>query len=283
MFSRENLRPIFNMKIFSLPLLAITLLVSVIAHIFIFSFMPDFASRKKADLTMRDLKFLLEEVVLMDESGRTLRPDLLPEEPLAPVPLKTDIAGNSRSPFPPKDGSASGTETPETSTATAPDLAPPWEVSPRLNAGPNTGSNSASTQSVKKNEPDSSRALSLEEARAKLKELEKELSLKTISRRTHSKQLSPSVRYVEQVRDRIQAQYFVPAKAQTQRMTGRVVLQLTIASTGEIKKLIFLEHSDFPVLDMAAHAAIESAAPFPNINNKVDLKKIVFNVPFVFE
>ena len=57
-----------------------------------------------------------------------------------------------------------------------------------------------------------------------------------------------------------------------------MVIQLTILPTGEIGETKFLERSN-PVLNQAALAAVYSAAPFPNIEDEIDMDSIKINVP----
>ncbi|MFC1525151.1 TonB family protein, partial [Planctomycetota bacterium] len=106
-------------------------------------------------------------------------------------------------------------------------------------------------------------------------------SLKEISSRGENKR-TYSPRYLDQIRERIKAQYFVPDRAKWEKMRGTVVLQVTVSTQGEIKKLTFVNHSDFPLLDMAARGTVQHAAPFPDISHLVDFKELKFIVPIKY-
>ena len=249
------------------PLSGTTLFLSTVIHFVIFLVLPNLTEQRELDRTTRDLKFLLEELFTTDEKVNI--PSDLKSDRFLNQPRfhrgQPALESEKETPLPPPV-----TEIPNTNPL------PPWIISPRLEQ------KTINQPSSSKNEP-SNKQLSPEKAQVILKELEKEFSLQTISDKNSSRRAGPDKKYIEKVHDLIQAKYFVPPKAKTEKMFGRVVLQLTISTDGTIKKITFLERSDFPLLDRAAHTAVENAAPFPNIKDKVDLKELVFIVPFLFE
>lgn len=92
----------------------------------------------------------------------------------------------------------------------------------------------------------------------------------------------PRKRYVDQVRDKISAQYFMPEAAKRQSMHGTVRIQAEVRRDGTIAKITYLERSDFPVLDAAAKLAVQRAAPFPSLEGVVDFETIRINIPIKY-
>ena len=66
------------------------------------------------------------------------------------------------------------------------------------------------------------------------------------------------------------------------RLAGTVVVKFKIGSTGELISREVTTSSGSPVLDDAAVAALERAAPFPPMPNEVSNEPMVVSVPFKF-
>jgi TonB family protein len=243
-----------------LPLLTKTFILSLIAHIIIISLIPGFIGNARSELTARDIKFFIDNI-LSDEKVSLGNP--LPNKQTEPSLLKPDTA----SPF------------------------PKYEIPQPLNSGTNNygwvnntptapADTSYTTRDTNKNpsiKPKTTK-LSAIEAQKILQQLENELSLKEISDQ-RDKNRSNSFKYLDIFREQIKAQYFIPNEAKWQKMKGLVLIQVTVSTRGDIKDISFVTHSDFPILDMAARGTIERAAPFPNIENSLDLKELKFIVP----
>lgn len=239
-------------------LLGKTVLFSLMFHVIVFLVVPEFSSSEEYKPTLRDLRFFIEEIAVLKDDVRT--------------PTGRDEIEDLFSEGPPDNF--------VTPASTIKSIEP-GVISPRLDRSGLAGY-------INKERPEESRdKVSKQVTKGKLeiilKRLEEDMELKALAGDPYGRGRVLKKRYIDIVRDQIEKQYFVPSKARIHKMRGSVVLKMTVSARGEIKKLIFLEHSDFPVLDMAAKAAIERAAPFPDISDKVDLDHFDIIVPFVFK
>lgn len=69
--------------------------------------------------------------------------------------------------------------------------------------------------------------------------------------------------YSARVKSIIARRKVYPASARLTGIEGRVVIRLTISSSGSLLKVSVVKSSSYPVLDNAALQAVRSAAPFP--------------------
>lgn len=243
-------------------LLRKTILFSLMLHIIVLLVIPKFGSGAEYEPTLRDLRFFLEEMSVIKEDALT------PTE-------RDEIEGLFL------EGPPDNFVTPASTTKSI----KPGVISPRLDRS--VLADYINREKAKESQDKEPKQLTKEELKMILKQLEKDMELRVLAgdsyRRIPTQSVGTKKRYIDIVRDQIEEQYFIPPKARVHKMRGSVVLKMTVSARGEINKLIFLEHSDFPILDMAAKAAIERAAPFPDISDKVDLDYLDIIVPFVFK
>lgn len=230
-----------------------TITASVAGHLIILFLVPALISGSSDTYTLRDLTFLVEEIAQ--------RPDKLSQDSEVKV---------SQDPTAPKNNPLSDEAVQKTTSATFP-------------AGPlNKEGIVFNGKQVRKDSiPEPESTITVKEARAKLKELEHKIG--NISDTERLAQIPEQKSYLEQVKEQLLQHYHVPRKAKYHGMTGEVVLQITIHQTGRLLDTKILRHSDFPVLDIAAEATVERAAPFPDISTKVDLPQITITVTFQYK
>jgi len=246
------------------------LFISLFLHLLIFFVSPLRGANQSLGYTERDLSFFMEEVVPTNYNLKALS-EL----------FKTTTSDEIPPPTPP-------VSQPENKSPTEPTLpsepSKPYELTPVFQArsepalaGESKGGGDKNQGAGGKTTP---RPLTLEEARAKVKEIEQELE---------NKQLTPSAKsqvnrktYVELVHERIQANYFIPDTARHEKMKGKVLVRMEVSTKGEILSAEVVKYCDFPILNLAALATVKAAAPFPDISDKVDFKSLTILVPFIY-
>ena len=74
-----------------------------------------------------------------------------------------------------------------------------------------------------------------------------------------------------------------PREAQRQRLTGEVRVAFTVSSNGSVSGIRIVRSSGSPVLDQAAVATVQRAAPFPKIPADAGRSSWPFTVPLEFK
>jgi len=250
----------FIKYLLKLPLLTQTLFVSIIIHCLAIYLMPRFVVGHPAEFTSRDIQFYMANI-LSNENVLLSKPPS-PNKTVSSVTLPDDRVS------PPKSELSKNEPLNLTAYGLGIRILP---VPPETNSALPRKQKIPSDKTNKK-------SLSETEAQRILKQLENEIHMREISSQNDN-QRNNSFKYLDIVREQIKAHYFIPPEAKWQKMKGLVLLQVTVATHGEINNIIFVSHSDFPLLDIAARVAIERAAPFPNVEKMLDLKEIKFIVP----
>ncbi len=93
----------------------------------------------------------------------------------------------------------------------------------------------------------------------------------------------PSNEYLRSIMGKIEAARRYPRPAREQGREGTARLQLTINSSGEIKRLKLTVPTGYPELDRAARNTIRSAAPFPPLPDKLVRSSLRLLVPIQFQ
>lgn len=88
--------------------------------------------------------------------------------------------------------------------------------------------------------------------------------------------------YPGQVVTRLRRALRYPAAARRDRLTGEVHVSFTIAAGGGVSGISVVRSSGSPVLDQAAIATVQRAAPFPQIPQAAGRSSWPFTVPLAF-
>ena len=84
--------------------------------------------------------------------------------------------------------------------------------------------------------------------------------------------------YLGQINDHVQRAKVNPRSA----VAGTVVMRFTIGVNGKLLSKEIAKSSGSKILDEAATAALDRAAPFPPIPPEVSIKPLAFTQPFKF-
>lgn len=229
------------------PLIWYTVVGSVVLHLIILFIAPGFISGSSTTYTLRDLTFLVEEAVhsqdqLFKDNEVKAPPNPVPQESNEPIRANTSPAPLDQTGLTPVFDPKSGR--------------------PESRPVPKT-------------------SITVEEAQAELKELERAVA--NLSDEERLARIPKQKSYLAQVKEKILQHYYLPRKAKYHGMTGEVVLRITIHCTGRLLDTKIIRHSDFPTLDLAAESSVKAAAPFPDITHQVDLPQIDITVTFQYE
>lgn len=88
--------------------------------------------------------------------------------------------------------------------------------------------------------------------------------------------------YIADVFKKIYAQVNYPRRAQELRQIGTVKLSVVIDAVGNVKAVASIDESRFMMLNKAALAAVNSAAPFPPLPQGLDVAELELFVPITF-
>ncbi len=73
-----------------------------------------------------------------------------------------------------------------------------------------------------------------------------------------------------------------PRKAKRRQMQGKILIELTLLSSGKVESYKILESSGFPLLDKAAIKMINKSAPFPPFPASITTAQMTRRIPVVF-
>lgn len=237
-------------------LIIITLGLSVVIHIIILLVLPSITFSKSYGYTSRDISFLINQFSPSDKDIKINEKESLPPQKENVTPVN-------------KEGNPS-LKTSESLKSTDKEI----EIPPL----------SINKESKTEKEPEqTSRESTLDEAKERMRLLEEYYKKNNITPEKRISQLERNKSYITKVREQIQAKYFIPEEAKRQKLTGKVTIKMKVSSKGEILNSEVFKHSDYPILDMAALSAVQSAAPFPNIADQIDRKYLVIIIPFIYQ
>jgi len=234
-------------------LITIAIVISIVIHLLIFIIVPSFSIARPYEYTLHDLSFLIGE---LNAQKNNRNPDTyeLKSKPVTTVNKSFPVSLHK--------------------SADVNKIIPDKLNDSVLNTS--TGEKKVELKKVK----ESASRLTSQQARELLKEIENSYNKNSVSGDIALHRIEKS--YLEKVREQIQARYFIPEEAQRQNLRGKVTLKMKVGRSGKLIDVNVVKYSDFPILDMAAIAAVKAAVPFPNIADKIDLEYLSITVPFIY-
>lgn len=89
--------------------------------------------------------------------------------------------------------------------------------------------------------------------------------------------------YAGKVRSKLNRAFRYPSSAKREGLTGTAQVRFTVSANGSVSGVGIARSTGFPILDQAALAAVQRAAPFPKIPEGAGRSSWVFTIPLVFE
>ncbi|KQV38173.1 MULTISPECIES: energy transducer TonB [unclassified Rhizobium] len=89
--------------------------------------------------------------------------------------------------------------------------------------------------------------------------------------------------YAGKVRSKLNRAFRYPSSAKREGLTGTAQVRFTVSANGSVSGVGIARSAGFPILDQAALAAVQRAAPFPKIPEGAGRSSWVFTIPLVFE
>ncbi|MBI4834459.1 MAG: energy transducer TonB [Planctomycetes bacterium] len=239
----------------------LTLIISVAFHLVVLIILPALSFSKPYQYTSRDLDFIFEELRAQPNNLKSEQP-----EPPQDAPKVTPDNPEAKPPETPPQTEEKDVS--EKNISVLPEEIKPIEQKDEPYAKPEETIHSTLTP---------------EQAQQKLKELEEFYDRSNLTPELRLRLAGENKPYLKRVQEQIQAKYFVPEEAKRQKLSGKVTVKITVNPKGEILDAEITNHSDFPILDMAALETVKAAAPFPDISKKVDMPSLTIIVPFIYQ